>query len=558
MNNPDERTAVDQFGKGDKYFGVCTMMATMPGLPMFGHGQIEGFTEKYGMEYRRAYWDEAIDQDLVRRHEREVFPLLRRRYLFAPVENFLLYDFNTAEDSINEDVFAYSNRVGDESALVVFHNKFATAHGWIRNSTAYLVKTGPDPEDQSLARRSLGEALALHNESGYYTIFRDQVANLELIRSSQELHQQGLYIELGAYHCHVFTDFREVQETPGAQYGKLSAYLQGGAVSDVEEALKEFSLQPLHAPFRELINAGMLRWLIDHRQAQAAETRYGVSLKQALDEVAEKTDLLLKEIVRFGDYSAETQGITKLIREYVLSALELVALQERLGDKTRRELATTYQSISRYLQNGPEGNLSLETGSAKVWAVMLAWAVLSNLGRVAGEEMYTEQSRAWMDEWFFGKLTNEALGELMPAGETAERQLHLLRVLVSQSDWFVVCDQENAAYQMLSEWLVDADVQRYLLVHRHQDILWFNKESFKSFLWWMFSLAAIAANRQFKQAGPKPPVSNVTTEPGQLSNFTDQPRVDLDACFQFVQTLLQAVEKSDYQVEKLLEAAKAG
>ena len=32
MNNPDERTAVDQFGKGDKYFGVCTLMATLPGL----------------------------------------------------------------------------------------------------------------------------------------------------------------------------------------------------------------------------------------------------------------------------------------------------------------------------------------------------------------------------------------------------------------------------------------------------------------------------------------------------------------------------------------------
>jgi len=57
MNNPDERTAVDQFGKGDKYFGVCTLMATLPGLPMFGHGQIEGFTERYGMEYRRAYYD---------------------------------------------------------------------------------------------------------------------------------------------------------------------------------------------------------------------------------------------------------------------------------------------------------------------------------------------------------------------------------------------------------------------------------------------------------------------------------------------------------------------
>ncbi|HEX9013275.1 MAG TPA: alpha-amylase family glycosyl hydrolase, partial [Anaerolineaceae bacterium] len=53
MNNPDERTAVDQFGKGDKYFGICTVMLTMPGLPMLGHGQIEGFAEKYGMEYQR-------------------------------------------------------------------------------------------------------------------------------------------------------------------------------------------------------------------------------------------------------------------------------------------------------------------------------------------------------------------------------------------------------------------------------------------------------------------------------------------------------------------------
>ena len=73
MNNPDERTAVDQFGKEDKYIGICTLMATMPGLPMFGHGQIEGFTEKYGMEYRRAYRDEQPDRYLVQRHERESF-----------------------------------------------------------------------------------------------------------------------------------------------------------------------------------------------------------------------------------------------------------------------------------------------------------------------------------------------------------------------------------------------------------------------------------------------------------------------------------------------------
>jgi hypothetical protein len=44
------------------------MMVTLPGLPMFGHGQVEGFTEKYGMEYRRAYWDEKPDEYLIVRH----------------------------------------------------------------------------------------------------------------------------------------------------------------------------------------------------------------------------------------------------------------------------------------------------------------------------------------------------------------------------------------------------------------------------------------------------------------------------------------------------------
>jgi len=76
MSNPDEETAVNQFGKGDKYFGVAVMMLTLPGLPMFAHGQIEGFSEKYGMEYKRAYYDEVVDDHLVWRHKREIFPIL--------------------------------------------------------------------------------------------------------------------------------------------------------------------------------------------------------------------------------------------------------------------------------------------------------------------------------------------------------------------------------------------------------------------------------------------------------------------------------------------------
>src|SRR6185436_9159756 len=88
MSNPDEHTAADQFGKGDKYFGVATLLVTLPGLPMFAHGQVEGYHEKYGMEYTRDYRDETRDEGLVSRHQREIFPLLKLRRLFSQTEHF--------------------------------------------------------------------------------------------------------------------------------------------------------------------------------------------------------------------------------------------------------------------------------------------------------------------------------------------------------------------------------------------------------------------------------------------------------------------------------------
>ena len=155
MSNPDERTAIDQFGKGDKCFGVAVMMSTLPGLPMFGHGQIEGFTEKYGMEYRWPRYEEDPDHWLVERHEREIAPLLKRRWLFAESGDFLLYDFFTGNGSVNENVFAYSNRNGGERALVVYHNRYADAHGTDR-FLRRLCRQGIGPASPAASGRRPG------------------------------------------------------------------------------------------------------------------------------------------------------------------------------------------------------------------------------------------------------------------------------------------------------------------------------------------------------------------------------------------------------------------
>ena len=190
MSNPDEKTAIEQFGTGDKYFGVCTLLSTLPGLPMFGHGQVEGLREKYGMEFRKPKWDEMPDEGLIRGHEWKIFPLLHRRDLFADVEQFFLYDFFTAGGNVDENVFAFSNRVGSERGLIVYQNKFAETRGWIKTSAAFL-----DKGSGRLIQRTLAEGLGLPPDG--YAIFRDYVTHLEYIRACSELSQKGMYIGVG-------------------------------------------------------------------------------------------------------------------------------------------------------------------------------------------------------------------------------------------------------------------------------------------------------------------------------------------------------------------------
>ncbi len=214
MSNPDERTAIDQFGKGDKCFGVAVMMSTLPGLPMFGHGQIEGFTEKYGMEYRWPRYEENPDHWLVERHEREIAPLLKRRWLFAESGNFLLYDFFAPNGSVNEDVFAYSNRNGGERALVVYHNRYANAHGTIDFSAAYA-----DKGSGQLRQRRLAEGLGLSGDRGAVVAWRDSLTSLEYLRRAEDLLDRGLTFDLHAYQCHVFLDWHELQPDGGTALG---------------------------------------------------------------------------------------------------------------------------------------------------------------------------------------------------------------------------------------------------------------------------------------------------------------------------------------------------
>ncbi|MEW6654627.1 MAG: alpha-amylase family glycosyl hydrolase, partial [Bacteroidota bacterium] len=236
MSNPDEETAIKQFGCDDKYFGVCTVLVTLPGLPMFGHGQIEGYTEKYGMEYQRAYYHEAPNKWMIERHEREIFPLMKKRYLFSHVSNFWLFDFINDYGNVDENVFAYTNMEYGERAVVFYNNKFQDTSGRIFQSSPKLL-TFNDGSKKTISK-TLSDVIRINGAENYFYIFREQMSNLEFICSGNEIINNGFGISLGAFKYKVFLDFKELIDLNG-DYENLSAKLNGSGVKNISQALIE-------------------------------------------------------------------------------------------------------------------------------------------------------------------------------------------------------------------------------------------------------------------------------------------------------------------------------
>jgi glycosidase len=531
MNNPDEETSVAQFGKGDKYFGVCLLMATLPGLPMFGHGQVEGLTEKYGMEYRRAYWDEADDQELVRRHEREIFPILHRRALFAGVENFLLYDFQT-EAGVNQDVFAYSNRLDGSAgarALIVYHNRYAETGGWIRLCSPVSVRSG---NGRQLVQRSLGEGLGLSNDGNTYCIFRDHLSAQEYLRRCRELHDRGLYVQLRAYGAHVFLDFREVHDDPDRPYAALADYLNGRGVPDMEAALQEILLRPVQQPLRTLINAAAFGRLMEARREDLKQRRSEQQLPAA--DLSEAIDLLSRRVKDFSGASGDAETLATELKNKLLACLDLPSLQTLLP-KQDRGMA---RELCLLLQGGGGTREPWTLGSESfTWATLLGWLFVHALGGVAGSKQKALQSRSWIDEWLLGKLLLSAFEEHGLSSEEQYRALTLIKILTTHQGWFEqpTADQTAEAARVLRTLLADTEVQEHLRINRYQGILWFHNESLDRVLTGLYLTAAVDA------------LSTAPEDPARCARMIRDRKAILDR-------IHKAKEASKYQVEGLLSA----
>jgi len=192
LTTPDEESARSTFGDGDRYFGVATLLCTLPGLPLFGHGQAEGLLETYGMEFGAPRIDERPDEGFRRRHRRELAPLLARRSRFASASD-LSFMRLVGESGEVQYVHAYGYRANGESkaCLVLFNHSDHPVSGTV-------VATSGTP----------WEALGLTLPRSSEELVADVNGRGSQARWGQDRLVGGWRFDLAAYEAMVLLDLR--------------------------------------------------------------------------------------------------------------------------------------------------------------------------------------------------------------------------------------------------------------------------------------------------------------------------------------------------------------
>ncbi len=486
MNNPDEETAIAQFGDGDKYFGVCTLMITMPGLPMFGHGQIEGFTEKYGMEYTKAYKDEKPSQYLVDRHWHDIFPLMKKRYLFSGVDNFLLYDL-WEDGHVNENVFAYSNGCGNERAIVFYNNKYDQAHGWIKQSDPYAVKTG-NGDEVVMMSRSVSEGLNLTAEDDKYCIFQEHRSRLWFIRKSSEVCEKGLFVMLNGFEYQVYLNVHQVSDQADHRYKILCDFLNGRGCEDIETAWQELIYKDLYTALHAyagkvispLFEAFGYEKIKDKAEAEVVETSANVKKSVKSKTAAKKpasltakkvTDIMTaakKELTTFIKIASKFAGkdikldAEKEASEITARLKKLVAIHNL---KKTKQPADLQKALLKAADATSFASL-IEGADADLEKLLLCWALCGSLAE-----------KGCALDFAFGRKFNEYLREEKFTDKDERWNLTKLFVLATATNSAAIKKDSKAAAYEVTKLLMQSRWCGLLSgTNNFDNIRWFNKE----------------------------------------------------------------------------------
>jgi hypothetical protein len=430
--------------------------------------------------------------------------------LFAGVDHFWMYDFERI-DGIDENVYAFTNASNGNHALVIFNNNFLETSGRIKGSVGQAIRAG---KSKHLKRTDLSKVLHLTRNYNAYLKFRDQSTGLWFIRPVDELIYNGFSIHLQGYEHHVFLDFQLVISDENHDYGKLWAAIGQNGVPDIDNALEELVLQPVIAPWQQLMNKGYVDYLFS-----TIDNKKPVSNK-ITNEYASKIGDFLDGIKTICNINYGQSAIAATMMNRMLAYLELKKSLTLLSSPESKQVKGL--SLS-----------ALEKINVPRWMkyALIGWIFLSDIGALVSTENGNEQTLSWIEQWHLGKALSETYVQSSLSRDESNSAFLAVKIAIKHHNWSKDLEQKTPK-SLLREWLSDINVQSFLKVNRYNDILWYNREAFSNLL----SLMELTALIQ----------SQVN---GTSNSVLAETLLTINA---FLKQIVKLEKQSSYQVERLV------
>jgi hypothetical protein len=344
-------------------------------------------------------------------------------------------------------------------------------------------------KDGTKKQHSLSEALRLHGEGHFFTIFLEQRSGLWYIRSSKEIAERGLYAALNGYEVQVFLDIQEREDVVGASSGvwesrwaALNYELNGRGVWNLDETLVDICLGELYAPLREILSTSRFEVLADFFSLPKSESAH-TSHFQLIESFMEPVNAFVAAAKKYldggnGKYmpfepkspekkpkaDEEEEFAETSWKEWSLSFEDLLALKN-----TSQKFL---QSLGEKIEKKP--TLAL---------MALGYNTLALLRSVAGVD-----AADLVTHWQLDRLLGECWEKAGVPFDEARRGAEIVLALLARTNQVSAGIYSEAktpvaiAAALIIENYDTVDFRKILGVNCFDDITWFNKEAFEETL----------------------------------------------------------------------------
>jgi len=271
-----------------------------------------------------------------------------------------------------------------------------------------------------------------------------------------------LRLELEAYTCRVFLDWREVVADEVRPWDILAERLGGRGVPNIHEAMRTLVLEPVHGALRAVLDPALVASLVSGTPARAdAGGRVRAFLGAAHDFAKRGTD------VTIGEFRGDVASAVQAFEEHVDALTRIAALEARLQSPWPSEVRGFFAH------------------DAAALGALLGWCALEALGRACDPANSAASAARLFDVLRLRAVLAEAVERLGLEGEECWRAAARIRVTLAHARSASGARRVTAVRTPTLDWICDPDAAWLTGVHEYEGVGYFVKEPFERLVWWM-------------------------------------------------------------------------